>query len=392
MTASVAEINLPKNKRSGLAGVLWACRTFAPSITDILIKEGEPIRAKSARGVVPLSELHVPNADLPIGADEIRYFMAHFVDRLSPNESANDHWKANYAPSLSKRLPVYRTMELSPDKPGDPVPHLRLSLYLQGRGRLALIARPVLTPPALDTLALPKALVHRLRSAPKGLLILTGPTGAGKTTTAYSILEELKECQSGHIVTIEDPIERPLDSARSIVTQREVGEDVNSFGDGLYEALRQSPDVILAGEVRDEDAGAAAILGGQSGALMIATMHGMSIQGTLDKLLSLGGGEAKRTMLAGSLLAILRLELVPYLDGSKYALVHEALMGTDEVCLALRTGDVKALKNIMSSPTDSESFYPMSAQIQRLVGGRVVAPEAAGRADGLQRGRASALR
>jgi twitching motility protein PilT len=127
---------------------------------------------------------------------------------------------------------------------------------------------------------LPIQLRSTLSETTSGFLAITGPTGAGKTATAMSVLEHHNQTHSGHIVTIEDPVEVRLEPKRCMVTQREVGFDVTSFADGMRDSLRMSPDVMLTSEIRDSETAEVVIQGGESGSLMLATMHGRTTTGT----------------------------------------------------------------------------------------------------------------
>jgi len=381
MNTQVQEVSLPQNRRSALASTLWACNQFAAGITDLLIHENAVIRAKTASGVVPLSEVGpLPGANTVIGADEIKHFFASYVDNISSTASASNYWRENIQPRLDRMEPINRSIELpQPAGSHGGATQLRISLFKHGRGRLGMGIRMVTHPSDLDKVGLPAALIQRIKQNPKGLLVLTGATGSGKTRTAYSILEYLNKHSEGHIVTIEDPIELTLNSDGCVVTQREVGSDVASFGEGLREAMRQAPEAILAGEVRDQDAAETAVLGGESGALMLVTTHGRSLIGTLKKLLTLcGERDGFRSVLATNLIAIARLELVPHTDGSQFTLINETLMGTAKVSQLLEEGDWRGLEQLCArADSTSGDYFSMKPQIDHLVRSRAVSLEAA---------------
>ena len=240
--------------------------------------------------------------------------------------------------------------------------------------------RLVTQPTDLESVGLPEPLVDRIKTNPRGLIILTGATGSGKTRTAYSILQYLNHHSQGHILTIEDPIELNIKSARCIVTQREVGYDTVSFYEGLLAAMRQAPEAVLAGEVRDQDAAQTAILGGESGALMMVTTHGSSIVGTLKRILALSGGsDAFRSVLAGSLIGVVRLDLVPHTNGKQFSLVNETLMGTTSVAQAIQAGDWGTVEQICSRQAPTQDFFPMKPHLDLLVKKKQISLDAAGR-------------
>lgn len=381
MQVEVNEVNLPQNKRSALATTLWACQQFAGGITDLLIHEGETIRAKTAGGVVPLSRVaNLPNADMVVRAEEIKHFLASYVDNMPTSKNANDYWECHIQPRLDRQESINRSLPIPPVTNNRDLVQLRISLFLHARGRLAMTIRLVTQPSDLDSVGLPEPLVDRIKTNPRGLLVITGATGSGKTRTAYSILQYLNHHSQGHILTIEDPIELNIRSAGCVVTQREVGYDTESFYEGLLAAMRQAPEAVLAGEVRDQDAAQTAILGGESGSLMLVTTHGSSIVGTIKRILALSGGsDAFRSVLAGSLIGVVRLDLVPHADGKQFSLVNETLMGTAMVAQALQTGDWETLEEICSRKTPTPDFFPMSPHIDALVKKKQVSFEIAGR-------------
>lgn len=376
------EMTLPDNHRSRLATALWSALQFAGGMTDFIIHVGRPVFVKSARGVIPLSELGLPGADFPVVSADIKNFMASFVDGVGATDSANTHWDYTIAPVLARMEPINRSIPVPPTAIGGKTANLRISLIRHGQGKLAMVVRVVLAPPPLESLRLPAALLQRIQTNPRGLLIITGPTASSKTATALSIFSWLNDHTSGHLMTIEDPIEVPMQPNKCVITQRQVGQDVASFGAGLHEALRHAPEAILAGEVRDRDAAEAAVMGGESGALMVVTTHGRSIVGTLRKILALCGDNvstAMRTVMAGSLIGVIRQELVPHQDGSAYSMVCDALHVTDAVSAALSKGDWSMIEALCSRDSPTDGFYPMTARLAELVTARQVTVAAADR-------------
>ncbi|MGE3342286.1 MAG: ATPase, T2SS/T4P/T4SS family [Vicinamibacterales bacterium] len=293
--------------------------------------------------------------------------MTSYVSNQSVKTSATDYWNSEIETELNAMRAINRSLVL---RNGDVTMHLRLSLFRHQRSKLGMAIRLIMPPPPLADLGLSKPLLAQLQnSRPRGLLIITGPTASGKTTTALSIFQHLNSTTSGHLVTIEDPIEYGLAPERCAITQREVGTDVTSFGQGLIEAMRHAPEAILASEIRDRDAAEAAIMGGESGALMVVTTHGQSIPGTLRKLLAYCGenADAMRTVLAGGLIGVVRQERVPFKDGSGFGLVHDTLHGTENVKKALAAGDWHVLQRIVRADKPSADFEPMHTKLQELM-------------------------
>lgn len=368
---SVTEIMMPSNSRSRLAAAIMSTLQFASEFTDLLIHEGEPIRLKSARGVIDLPSLNLPAGDLIVNESDIKHFFASYVDGISTATRSGSYWDQVILPVLANKMAVNRAMETPAG------PFLRISLFHYNRGKLAMIVRVTTKPVPLDTIGLTQQITTRLKTDPHGLLIITGPTASGKTATALSILEWINNNRAGHLTTVEDPIEWPLKANKCDITQREVGTDVVSFGEGLRDAMRIAPQAILVGEVRDRDTAESAIIGGESGALMIVTTHGRSISGTIKKMLTFTGDQstAMREVMAGCLIGVIRQELVPRVDGSGYCLVCDTLHMTDNVRTLVEQGDwrgIDKLTNQRSMP--SPDFVPMSHQLEPLVSRGIVAP------------------
>jgi len=249
---------------------------------------------------------------------------------------------------------------------------LRYSLFMHGTGELALVMR--ITPPditSLTSLSLPHNLVSTLTEATSGFIVITGPTGSGKSETAMSILDWHNAHHSGHILTIEDPVEKKIAPRKSIVTQREVGYDVLSFADGMREALRMSPDVLLTSEIRDAETAEQAIQGGESGSLMIATTHGKSVTGTMRKILSYTGTSADvmRSVLAGNLIAVIRQALVPSKDGKRYLMAADVLFNTGKVTQFIERGDWIGLESAIREDNrlGASEWVPMNNRLVELV-------------------------
>ncbi len=370
MTAIVQETVLPANPRSRLAVAIWSSLQFAGSFTDLLIHEGEPIRVKSARGLIALEALGVPGGDIRPSLQDIQQFFASYVSEAGVRESATEYWAEFIAPAFKEQRPVNRSLRTPNNE------MLRFSILQHGGGRVGMMVRVTTPPPPLDQIGLTQVIMQRLRDNPKGLLIITGPTASGKTATALSILDYMNLHASGHIVTIEDPVEYPMTSRGCLFTQRSVGVDVATFGSGLWDAMRMSPDAILAGEVRDKDTADAAILGGESGALMIVTTHGRSIPGTLRKILMLTGdatAQAMRSVLAGSLIGVIRQELVPFANGQGYSMVHDTLHGSETVSKLIDRGDWTALDELCTRD-DGANFVSMYPALNELARTRKIDP------------------
>jgi len=210
---------------------------------------------------------------------------------------------------------------------------LRCNVYRTQGGRNVVIAirRLPLEPLPLDKTGLP-LYIKSMAEAAKGLVLVTGSTGSGKTTSTAALLEYLNTTRSTHIVTIEQPIEYVLPARKSIVSQKEVGTDVATFSAGLREALRQRPDVIMVGEVRDAETADTVLHAGESGHLVFATLHTSSAVGAINKLLSFFPAEQRtqRSLaLADSLVGVVCQSLVPTEQGDNFMLASELIFNNN---------------------------------------------------------------
>jgi twitching motility protein PilT len=210
---------------------------------------------------------------------------------------------------------------------------LRCNVYRTQGGRNVVIAirRLPLQPLALEATGLP-LYIKSMAEAAKGLVLITGSTGAGKTTSTAALLDYLNGTRSAHIVTIEQPIEYVLPAKKSIVSQKEVGTDVASFSAGLRDALRQRPDVIMVGEVRDAETADTVLHAGESGHLVFATLHTSSATGAISKMLSFFPMEQRqqRSMaLADALVGVVCQSLVPTEQGDGFVLASELIFNNN---------------------------------------------------------------
>lgn len=201
----------------------------------------------------------------------------------------------------------------------------RVNLHRQ-MGLLSAALRPIKTEiPGLESLGLPAEVLQGWGSRKGGIVLVTGGTGSGKSTTIAALLNWINQQQSKHIVTIEDPIEYLIQPSRCIVTQREVGTDTETFASGLRAALRQSPDVILVGEIRDVETARIAMQASETGHLVFATLHSADVPETFERMLALfpNSERASALMVLGTqLVGVLSQALVPTTGGSLYLLTE----------------------------------------------------------------------
>ena len=245
--------------------------------------------------------------------------------------------------------------------------NFRISGFRQ-RGTYAAVIRYIPTDiPALGSLNLPPILADLIMEK-RGLMLLVGSTGAGKSTTLASMIDHRNERATGHSLTIEDPIEFLFDNKKSVVNQREVGMDTQSLQVALKNALRQAPDVILIGEIRDRETMSAAIAYAQSGHLCLATMHANNSYQALNRILSFYPVEVRPTMLgdlAAATKAIVSQRLLRTQDGKRTPAV-EVMLNTKLVSELIEKGDFSGVKEAMENSM-AEGSQTFEADIARLI-------------------------
>ncbi len=204
----------------------------------------------------------------------------------------------------------------------------RINLY-HSKGRLAAAVRVIPEKiPTCSELGMPDA-VKRLSGLKSGLVLVTGATGSGKSTTLAAILNEINECRHVHILTLEDPIEYNFTPVKSLIHQREVGNDTASFATGLRAALRENPDIIMVGELRDLESIAIAVTAAETGHLVFATLHTRSAADTVNRMIDVFPEQQQRQIriqLAGSLQAVVCQQLLPDKQGNRTAAFEVMIM------------------------------------------------------------------
>lgn len=233
-------------------------------------------------------------------------------------------------------------------------PRLRASAFAHSGG-VSLVLRLLSTRcPGLDELHTPVALAELLREE-SGLILVTGSTGSGKSTTLAAMVDHLNHQLAGHIVTLEDPVEFLHESASCLIHQREVGLHATSFSEALRAALRQDPDVILLGELRDSDTIRLALTAAETGHLVLATLHTRGAAQAIERLIDVFPAQEKdpvRNQLASSLCAVLSQKLQPDKHGGRVAL-FEILINTPAVGNLIREGKTHQLAGVMQTGLQS---------------------------------------
>ncbi len=217
----------------------------------------------------------------------------------------------------------------------------RVSVFRQ-RGNVAIVLRQIpIEMLTMEDLGVP-LIIKELIMRPRGLLLVTGPTGCGKTTTLAAMVDYINETIDHHIITVEDPIEFFHNHKKSTINQREVGVDVTSFAEAIRRALRQDPDVILVGELRDLETIEAAITAAETGHVVFGTLHTSSAAGTINRIIDVfppNQQEQIRTQLASAIIGILAQQLIPRIGGGRVA-AFETLVVTPGIANLIRENKI----------------------------------------------------
>ena len=233
---------------------------------------------------------------------------------------------------------------------GDKV-RFRVNVFVQ-RGALGAAFR-VIPYEVVDfsQLGVPE-IIRSWADLPRGLVLVTGPTGSGKSTTLASLIDIVNRSRQCHVITIEDPVEFVHRSKVALVNQREVGSDTSGFGKALTQAMRQDPDVILVGEMRDLDTISTAITAAETGHLVFGTLHTQDAAQTVDRIIDVFPGEQQgqvRIQLANSLVGVSTQQLVPTADGRSRAVACEVMLANTAIRSLIRDGKVHQIHNAMAS-------------------------------------------
>ena len=323
------------------------------SASDLHLKAGHP----------PVLRIHgrlVPQQDWPVPSERD---MEDLLDQLvGPHEREvfDREWELDFAYEMGKgarfRVNVARQ---------------RGSIYLT----LRAIPRAV---PTLAELDLPQVCA-RLALLPQGLVLVTGPTGCGKSTTLAAMIEQVNRTVARRIVTLEDPIEYVFEDRLSVITQREVGSDTRSFAAGLKYALRQDPDVIMVGEMRDLETMATALTAAETGHLVLTTLHTPGTVQAMDRMIDAFPPHQQqqvRLQLATTLEGVLYQNLVPRIDGAGVVAAVEVLIATIAVRSLIREGKTFELHSVMQL-SSGEGMQTLDQALADLVRKKIVTLEEA---------------
>jgi twitching motility protein PilT len=264
--------------------------------------------------------------------------------------------------SLREKFEAEKELDTSHSIPG--VGRFRLNVFQQ-RNTVAAVLRAIPHEiPAIETLGIPDS-VRMFTELRQGLVLVTGPTGSGKSTTLASLIDIINRTKPLHIVTVEDPIEFLHNHKRSIVNQRELGQDTMSFSEALRRVLREDPDVILVGEMRDLETISMALTAAETGHLVFGTLHTQDAPQTIDRVIDVfptTQQEQVRTMLAGALEGVVTQQLVPDAEGTGRAACCEVMVCTSAIRNLIRSAKTHQIYSLMQTG----SQYGMSTMDQGL--------------------------
>ncbi|MDG6777396.1 type IV pilus twitching motility protein PilT [Thiomicrorhabdus sp. zzn3] len=255
------------------------------------------------------------------------------------------------------------------------IARFRTNVFMQNRGLGAAfrtIPSKVLT---LDDLKAPE-IFKNIAETPRGIVLVTGPTGSGKSTTLAAMIDYLNERKNSHILTIEDPIEFVHTSKRCLINQREVHRDTHSFSNALRSALREDPDIILVGEMRDLETIRLALTAAETGHLVFGTLHTSSAAKTVDRIIDVFPANEKamvRAMLSESLKAVISQTLLKRIEGGRVA-AHEIMIGTAAIRNLIREDKVAQMYSTIQT-SNQLGMQTLDQDLKRLVNARIISLE-----------------
>lgn len=282
----------------------------------------------------------------------------------------NDHQRKIYQQNLE--------VDFSFELPN--VARFRVNAFNIGRGPAAVFRTIPSTVLSLEELKAP-SIFQKIAESPRGMVLVTGPTGSGKSTTLAAMINYINETQPAHILTIEDPIEFVHQSKKSLINQRELHQHTLSFANALRSALREDPDVILVGEMRDPETIGLALTAAETGHLVFGTLHTTGAAKTIDRIVDVfpaGEKEMVLSMLSESLTAVISQNLLKTHDGNGRVASHEILIANPAVRNLIRENKITQINSVLQTGQAS-GMQTMDQSLQSLVRQGLIAPEVARR-------------
>tara|TARA_B100000029_G_C17482823_1_gene926152 strand:+ start:213 stop:1277 length:1065 start_codon:yes stop_codon:yes gene_type:complete len=319
--------------------------------SDLHLSVGTPPRVRKNGLLIPLEE-----------------------EKLSPDSIKNilkEHLNSDRIDNLNKGIEVDFSISLSG------LSRFRVNFFMQRGNIVAAFRRLPYHIPNIDSLGLPESVIN-LCKAKKGLILITGATGSGKSTTMAALIQKISNESKHHIITIEDPIEYLYEHSESMVNQREVGIDTSTFATGLRSALRQDPDVVAIGELRDVESMSAALTIAETGHLVLGTLHTNTAIGTITRLVDAFPPvkqEIIRTNLSMSLLAIISQQLIPNNNKGR-SLAAEILINTPAIKSLIRENNIHQIDSYIQSGI-KDGMIRMDNSILNLYNENIISKEQA---------------
>src|SRR3954449_9158758 len=316
------------------------------------------------------SDLHITVASPPAFRKRGHITRAEGYDNFTSDDTRALLYRI-LSSEQQKNFELKRQLDFAYAIPG--LARFRVNVYYQREAvgaAFRLIPQEIKT---MEELNLPASL-HTLTEKPRGIVLVTGPTGSGKSTTLAAIIDEINRSRSEHILTIEDPIEFLHRHKRCIVNQREIGPDATSFAEALRAALRQDPDVILVGEMRDLETISTALTAAETGPLVFGTLHTQSAPSTIDRIIDVFPAEQQeqvRIQIANSLQGVVTQALLPTADQMGRVPALEILLPDDAVRNLIRQGKVEQIYSVMQTNT-GRGMQTMEQSLGDLIQRRVV--------------------
>ena len=310
--------------------------------SDLHVIAGEPPRMRVHGELITLAKQTLDPEELQ--AALVGIMSQGLVDHFNTHDSADF---AHFIPDVARfRVNVFR--------------HLNgIGAVFRGIPSRALSLKELNMPPVVKTLS----------RAHQGLILVTGKTGSGKSTTLAAMIDAINDRLNGHILTIEDPIEFVHERKQCLISQREIGAHTGSFSDALHSALREDPDVILVGELRDLETMSIAMTAAEMGILVMGTLHTNGAGATIDRVINIFPADKQdhvRNMLSTSLRGVVSQQLCRTADGSDRIAALEVLVNTPAVANLIRQGKLDQIENTMQSGA-SDGMYTMDNSLMRLM-------------------------
>lgn len=342
MDIKKAQKDRPLSKKQGQDINLLFYKAIEMGASDIHITVGSPVVARVSNKLIPLSDykLTPEDTDKIVGSILTPVQMDRFLDEGEFDFSFSLAGKGRF----------------------------RVNVFKQ-RGSYGMAFRVVpRTIPTLEELRLP-GIIEQLTHQKRGLILVTGPTGSGKSTTLACMVDIINSREKMHIITIEDPIEYLHNHKNSLVNQREVGQDSKSFGKALRSSLRQDPDIILVGEMRDLETIQTALTAAETGHLVLSTLHTLGADNTIDRVIDVFPPHQQqqvRVQLASVLQGVVSQQLLPRSDGKGRVVALEVLTVTSAVRNMIREAKAHQLQTVIQTGK-AHGMIPMDASLITLV-------------------------